>query len=192
MSDRHDEPSAPADGPAPIAAIVARAGYMMGETFERTWARDDAVAWEGLLETARTLRRGAEAALEQRHDLGISMLGIMGRLARAPRRTLRQTDLADAMGLSLSRISRIIDILESRALVQREPCPSDARATNVRLTRGGSRRTAAAQETIHDYVDEHFVRQLNEAERTTLAAVFTRLLDHPSAAADRHAQEGDG
>lgn len=159
-----------------MGAVTARAGYMMGNLADRTWAPDDAVAWEGLLETARTLRRGAETLLEHHHDLSISMLGIMGRLARAPRNTLRQTDLADAMGLSLSRISRIIDILETRALVRRQPCPSDARATNVALTHAGRIRTAAAQHTIHAHVDTRFVQQLSESERATLAAVFSRLL----------------
>ena len=159
-----------------MAAITARAGYMMGDKIEQTWAEDDAVAWEGLLEAARTFRRGAEAALEQRHELSISMLGVMGRLVRAPENTLRQTDLADAMGLSLSRISRIIDILETRGFVKRQPCPSDARATNVTLTSTGRTRTIASQDTIYGYVNTLFIEQLTEAERTTLAAVFTRLL----------------
>ena len=67
----------------------------------------------------------------------MSMVGLMGRLAAAERRTVRLTDLAGAMGLSLSRVSRIVDILEGRGLVERQASLTDARATNAHLTRKG-------------------------------------------------------
>ena len=159
-----------------IDAVVARAGYMMWESAALAWSLDQAAAWEGLLEVARVMRREAEALIEVEHDLTISMLGIMGRLGCAPQRTLRQTDLAAAMGLSLSRISRVIDILEARGLVERCPCPADARATNVMLTATGQERTTAAQQTIFTHVGERFVGRLSTEECATLARVFTRLL----------------
>ncbi|MEI8104437.1 MAG: MarR family transcriptional regulator [Actinomycetes bacterium] len=162
------------------ASVTARAGYMMGEAVEQSWSPDDALAWEGLLEVSRRLRRGAEALLEERHELSVSMLAIMGRLAAAPCSTLHQTDVADAMGLSLSRISRLIDTLEAREFVRRHPCPADARATNIELTPTGAERTAQSQETIRSYVQTRFVEQLSADERATLAAVFSRLLG------DRH------
>ena len=73
---------------------------------------DEAIAWEGLLELSRRFRRSAENLLAAEGDLSISMLGITGCLVRAERRMLRQTELAEAMGLSLSRVSRVIDLLE--------------------------------------------------------------------------------
>jgi DNA-binding MarR family transcriptional regulator len=158
-----------------IAAVTARAGYMMGDQADQ-WPPTQAAAWEGFLELSRRLRRDAEALVEERHQLSISMLGIMGRLARAPKHTLRQTDLADAMGLSLSRISRIIDILEQHQLVTRHTCPTDARATNVKLTRAGHRRTTTAQTTLHAYVRQAFLDQLTDQETTTLATLLTRLI----------------
>ena len=169
----------PVAAAAGMRAVTARAGYMMGANVDDGWTAEEAAAWEGLLELGRRLRRDAETVLEEHHDLGVSMLGIMGRLERAPRRTLRQTDLADAMGLSLSRISRVIDVLEKRELVKRVPCPSDARATNVTLTPAGRRRTAASQDTIHDYVQRAFISRLDEDEKAVLARVFTRLITEP-------------
>ena len=164
------------DGDARMRAVTARAGYMMGTNVDTGWSAEQAAAWEGLLELGRRLRRDAESVLEERHDLGVSMLGIMGRLERAPTRTLRQTDLAEAMGLSLSRISRVIDVLEKRELVKRVPCPSDARATNVTLTPAGRRRTATAQDTIHDFVQRAFLTRLDDDEIALLGRVFTRLI----------------
>lgn len=171
----------PADPPttdrdAAMRAVTARAGYMMGANVDAGWTGEQAAAWEGLLELGRRLRRDAESVLEERHDLGVSMVGIMGRLERAPKGTLRQTDLADAMGLSLSRTSRVIDVLEQRELVKRIPCPSDARATNVILTPPGRKLTARSQDTIHDYVRRAFLTRLSDDEIAVLARVFTRLI----------------
>ncbi len=164
-----------------LAPVTARAGYMMGVHADRAWTPDHAIAWEGMLELNRRLRREAEAILERDHELSVSMLGIMGRLLRAPERTLRQTDLADAMGLSLSRISRIIDILERRELVGRQRCPSDARATNVCLTDAGAARAEAAQGTVFGFVERAFAGRLSEDEIRTLAGIFSRLLVPPEA-----------
>ena len=165
-----------------MRAVSARAGYMMGDCVTASWAPEQAVAWEGFLELSRRLRRDAEGQLEEQHGLSISMLGIMGRLRCAPEKRLRQTDLAEAMGLSLSRVSRLIDTLESRALVLRTACPSDARATHVLLTDEGDAQAAEAQATVHAYVEAAFLGQLSPEELSTLAAVFSRLISLDSRA----------
>jgi DNA-binding MarR family transcriptional regulator len=164
-------------GAGVAAHVAARAFHMMGPAAEQEWTGTEPIAWEGLLEVARQLRRGAEEVLIETFDASISMLGITGRLSRAPKRTLRQTELADAMGLSLSRVSRVIDLLEQRRLVQRRACPTDARATNVTLTRQGAALTARAQRALFSYVQAAFFGRLEPSEVETLAAVFARLLD---------------
>jgi DNA-binding MarR family transcriptional regulator len=160
-----------------LAAITARAGYMMGENVDRAWSRERAVAWEGFLELHGRLRGGAEARLEEAAGLSVSALGVMGRLLRAEGLTLRQVELAAAMGLSVSRVSRIVDALEQRGLLERRPCPADARATNVRLTDAGLALTRRAQDALFEFVQDLFVERLSEVEAATLAAVFARLLD---------------
>ncbi len=167
--------TAPRAADDPMPAVRARAGNMMGRNVNG-WTPERAAAWEGMLELSRVLRRAAEVLLEDRHELGISMLGILGRLLRAPEQTLRQTDLADAMGLSLSRVSRLIDALEARGLVARRPCPTDARAVNVELTRAGRARATAAQDTVHAFVSERFIEPLTEEEIAVLAGAFTKLI----------------
>ncbi len=166
--------------------VAARALYMLGSEAEQALTGSETIAWEGLLAVARHLRRGAEEMLVDNFDLTISMLGITGRLARAPERTLRQTALADAMDLSLSRVSRVIGLLEQRGLVQRHACPSDARATNVTLTRQGAALTARAQRRLFAYVQFAFFEHLDAREIETLAAAFTRLLNLPPSTAAEH------
>ena len=169
--------AAPERGGDPLAPIVARAGYMMGENVDRSWSADHARAWEGFLEASSRLRRLAGSVLEPHGGLSVSMLGIMGRLSRVETMTLRQTELAAAMGLSLSRVSRIIDILEHRRLVERRPCPADARATNVALTPAGVELTRTAQDAVFAFVQQHFFDLLSDDEVKVLSRVMTHLLE---------------
>ena len=163
-----------------LGPVVSRAGFMMGDHPGREWSDEHAMAWEGLLEVARRLRREAEALLERQHGLSVSMLGILGRLVSTPDHTLRLTDLADAMGLSLSRISRVINLLEERDLVDRHACPNDGRAVHIRLTPTGLDRAGAAQETTFQFVHREFADRLSDEEIQVLAAVFSRLLGSPA------------
>jgi len=152
---------------------------MMGRDAERAWTDDDALAWEGLLELGRRLRRQAEDMLARDDDLSVSMLGILGRLMRVQDVTLRPTALAEAAGLSISRVSRIIDVLEQRGLVECQVCPTDARASNITLTSLGRERTAAAQHRLFLFVEDAFAGRLAPDETATLARVFARLLTEP-------------
>jgi DNA-binding MarR family transcriptional regulator len=156
--------------------VAARAVHMMGRDAEGAWSHDDAMAWEGMLELSRRLRRQAEDMLTREEDLSVSMLGILGRLVRADDLTLRPTELAAATGLSISRVSRIIRMLEHRGMVECRACPTDARATDIMLTARGRERTEQAQHRLFVLVQDAFAARLAPEETATLARVFARLL----------------
>src|SRR4051812_11617289 len=101
--------------------------YVVGDDGLSRWSKPTADAWIGLIETQRRLTRELETLIEQRHGIGLSELEVLGRLAAAEDRRLRVSALAEATGLSVSRISRVIDALEKRDLVARRPCPGDGR-----------------------------------------------------------------
>ena len=145
------------------------------------WSRTYADAWIGLLATHRRLTRELDAELEAAHGLTLSGLELLARLASAPERRLRLSALAGEAGLSLSRVSRIVDVLEARGLVERQNCPADARAINAQLTDAGLVLAQAAQSTHLAAVRERFFDRLDEREIATLAEVFARFApDAPS------------
>ena len=166
----------------------AACSYVVGDDGLARWSDQHADAWIGLLETHKQLVRGLDAELEAAHGITLSALEVLGRLAAADGHRLRLSALAVESGLSLSRISRIIDTLERRALVRREPCAEDARAVEAHLLDAGLELCRAAQTTHFASVNERFFAQLSPDELATLGRVFGRFSPRAAAACtvDQH------
>jgi DNA-binding MarR family transcriptional regulator len=161
---------------------VQKCAYVLGDDGLATWSDVHADAWIGLLETHKRLTRALEAEMEAEHGLALSGVEVLGRLAAAGERSLRLSALAAECGLSLSRISRIVDALEARRLVERRSSELDARAVEAHLTDAGLDLARQAQATHFASVQERFFEQLSADEIVTLAQVFSRFA--PRAAAD--------
>ena len=134
-----------------------------------------AEAWTGLLRTHRRLTRELEAALRERHGLSLSALELLGRLADAEQQRMRIARLAERTGLSLSRTSRLLDALEQRGLLKRQPCPEDSRASNVQLTPAGLRLAREAQAAHLADLRRVFFDRLTARQLANLATAFARL-----------------
>src|SRR3954470_15328890 len=156
--------------------------YVVGDDGLATWTDTHKDAWIGLLETHKRLTRALEAELEAEHGVSLSGLECLGRLAAADQRAMRLSALAAATGLSLSRVSRIIDTLEGRKLVERQSCADDARAVEAHLTDAGLELVRAGQASHFSAVQERFFAQLSPEEIATLAAVFGRFVPRAAAA----------
>lgn len=139
------------------------------------WTERHADAWIGLLETHKQLTRALDAQLSAEHGLTLSALELLARLAAADERELHLSALAAAAGLSLSRVSRIVDTLEARKLVARRTCRSDARAVHAKLTDAGLELVRRAQATHFTAVQAAFFDRLDGDEIETLARVFGRF-----------------
>ena len=89
----------------------------------------------------------ANAALEHelaRQGLGVSEFEVLDRLSESPEDKFRAQELADAVHLSQSALSRLIDRLEKNGLVERCLCGEDRRGIYVILTEAGLRRHGEA------------------------------------------------
>ena len=164
--------------------ISQSCAYVVGDDGVSRWSETHADAWIGLLETYKRLTRALDAELEAEHGLGLSALELLGRLAAADNRRQRLSTLAAETGLSLSRVSRIVDVLEQRGLLERQPCPGDARAVNAHLTEAGLATVRTAQRSHFAAVQSRFFDAISEEELATLAAVFARFAPRAAAACD--------
>jgi DNA-binding MarR family transcriptional regulator len=150
--------------------------YVVGDDGLATWTDTHKDAWIGMLETHKRLTRALDAELEAEHGLTLSGVECLGRLAASDGRAMRLTALANATGLSLSRISRIVDTLEARELVQRRSSAEDARAVEAHLTDDGLQLVRQAQSSHFASVQARFFEQLSGDELAVLARVFSRFV----------------
>lgn len=150
--------------------------YVVGDDGLATWSDLHKDAWIGLLETHKRLTRALDAELEAEYGLTLSGVEALGRLAGSEGRAMRLSALANATSLSLSRVSRIIDTLEARGLVERRSAAEDARAVDAHLTDAGLDLVRRAQASHFASVQERFFAQLGPDELEVLARVFTRFV----------------
>lgn len=134
-------------------------------------------AWGGFLRMHARLIAELDRELEDGHGLPLTSYDVLVQLSDAPDRCLRMADLADAVLLSRSGLTRLVDRLEREGLVQRRRCPSDARGTLAVLTQAGLRRLRAAAPTHLEGVRRRFLDELSPAEQRRLADLWTRLTE---------------
>lgn len=163
---------------APTEQTSETCAYVLGDDGLATWSDVHRDAWIGLLETHKKLTRTLDAELEAEHGLSLSALEVLGRLAAAAGQSMRLSELAAASGLSLSRISRIMDALEARALVERRRVAGDARAVDGHLTDAGLALVRRAQAFHFASVQRRFFEHLSGEEIELLASVFSRFAPH--------------
>src|SRR5262249_11907625 len=97
-------------------------------------------------------------------------------LSEAPDRTLRMTGLAAQTNSTLPRLSHVVRRLETRGLVERFPCPQDARATNARLTPVGWDTVQSAAPGHVANVREHVIDALTAEQVDQLGEITEAML----------------
>ena len=147
-----------------------------GESNLKAFHPDQEAAWFGLLGAHAELTRGLDACLSAKHGLSLSAYEILSRLAHAEEGHLRMSELAGQTQLSLSRVSRVIDVLCERELAERRSCPGDSRVVHATITPKGSALFADAQDTFFETVESRFLGRLSCDEVALLGGIFGRLV----------------
>ena len=104
-------------------------------------------AWRAIAASHAAACAALERELGKRHGLGVSEFEVLDRLAESGHHEFRSQELADAVHLSQSALSRLIDRLEKNGLVERCLCGEDRRGIYVTLTPAGRERHAEAAPT---------------------------------------------
>jgi DNA-binding MarR family transcriptional regulator len=104
-------------------------------------------AWREMAACHAAACAALERELGEQHGLGVSDFEVLERLAESEQRKFRAQDLAEAVHLSQSALSRLVDRLARHGLVERCGCEGDRRGVYVVLTPAGEQRHAAAAPT---------------------------------------------
>jgi DNA-binding MarR family transcriptional regulator len=134
-------------------------------------------AWGASFEAhARALQRIdddlAAAGVGSLHDYDVLYM-----LYRAPDRRLRLSELSDAVVISRSGLTRLLDRLERRGLLHRKPCAEDRRGAYAVLTDDGLEEMRRIWAIYGRGIAEYFAAHLSAEETETIQRAFGRIAD---------------
>ena len=132
-------------------------------------------AWQALLHAHHDVIRKLDAELHEEHGLSLADYDVLLRLARAPGRSLRMTELAERVMLSPSGLTRLVDRLVDEGLVQRDRFDGDARVMLARLTDDGRLALRHAAKTHLRGIREHFTGRLSPTQLRNVASTLETI-----------------
>lgn len=131
-------------------------------------------AWGQLLRGHAAATRLLSAELQE-HDLSINDYEALLLLSQAEGGRLKRGELAQALVLTPSGVTRLLEGLERAGLVERASCKADLRIVYAQLTELGRERLSSASGghvgSVRALFEEHFTND----ELETLALLLERL-----------------
>jgi DNA-binding MarR family transcriptional regulator len=103
--------------------------------------------WRALMRIVLSLPRRLDSDLVKTVGITANEYTTLMCLSEAPARQLRMADLANAAALSASRMTRLVDDLQSRGLVTKRTSSEDGRGNIAKLTPAGLAKLKAAWPT---------------------------------------------
>ncbi len=124
--------------------------------------------WWAFIRAHHTVIGKLSSELEQEHGMSLPYYEVLLMLSRASGQRMRMSELADAVRLSPSGLTRLIDRLVRDGCVERQPCESDARAMYAALTAKGEAAFREAARTHVRGIREHYLDRLQQTDRVAL------------------------
>ncbi|MBP2471305.1 DNA-binding MarR family transcriptional regulator [Crossiella equi] len=128
-------------------------------------------SWDRLVALHGRIENDLAKALAP-HGLGVSDYRALTRLADSPKGELRMQNLAGAIGLNQSSVSRLVARLETAGLTVRCICEEDRRGIYSEITPLGREKQAAAEPAYEAVLAAALGRAAEEPELAELVAVL--------------------
>lgn len=133
-------------------------------------------AWRTFLQAHARVIEVLTRELKATEELPLTWYDVLVQLQEAPEHRLRMQELADAVLLSKSGVTRLVDRMERDGLVTRSRCADDRRGTFAQLTDAGRQRLRATAPTHLEGVQRYFTSLLDEDEARTLTELLSRVI----------------
>jgi DNA-binding MarR family transcriptional regulator len=147
----------------------------VSEVSEEDWG-----LWRDFVAMHRHLARELDRQLQRDAALSQADFFVMLALSEAPDRKLRTGELAELLAWEKSRVSHQVSRMESRGLLERTECDTDARGTWVGLTTEGRRILLGSMREHAAAIRRLFFDNLQQGEKAAIAGSSRRILEHIS------------
>ena len=141
----------------------------------RELTSEQLAAWSGFLWAHAQVVRTLDRELEQEHGIPLAWFDVLFQLSIARNHRLSMSELADAIVLSQSGLTGLVDRLQSRGLVELEQSEVDPHEICVRITDGGSEILAQVTPTHISGIRKHFLERLSKEQTEHLAMICLEL-----------------
>ncbi len=129
--------------------------------------------WAALEQLHSRVHRHLSEQMGADFGLGLASGEALRILAAAPMGRLRMSDLAAALSMTISGVSRLVDQMEVALLVERVRCPSDGRVTYVHLTDLGWQQHGAVGSAMDEVIAELLSKEFESEELAELLRLLT-------------------
>jgi DNA-binding MarR family transcriptional regulator len=131
-------------------------------------------AWLMLIRTHTRFWDQIESQMRREHGLTMARYDVLAHLNIAGGR-LGLSDLASAIALSPSGLSKLLDRMDASGLIRRDPDPDDARATFATITPQGRALVAKARTSHHAFLRRTFGQALDDRDLADLTRILGRI-----------------
>ena len=131
-------------------------------------------AWLALVRTHARLWDQVETQMRRESGLTMSRYDVLMHLDMAGGR-LGLSELASAIVLSPSGLSKLLDRMETSGLLHREPDPRDARSTFAKITPRGRSLVRKVRQSHHAWLQQVFGDALDDRDVAELTRIMERI-----------------
>ena len=135
-------------------------------------------SWLSVVRLMTWLPWSIDQQLQRDSNLRMVEYQVLAMLSESPQRTMRMSPLAEVTNASLSRLSHLVERLEKRGFVRREPDPTDGRFTNAILTEKGLRALVEAAPGHLAHVRSLVIDVLSPEQLRRLGRDAARIMSH--------------
>jgi DNA-binding MarR family transcriptional regulator len=132
-------------------------------------------AWRAVLNTHARLTGEVEAALAEAGLPQLAWYDVLWALYQSPDKALRMGELADAVTISRSGLTRLVDRIEADGLLERRQAPTDRRAVEAAITPEGSKLLRRMWPVYEKVLRSQFESKLTRAEATALSKALAKI-----------------
>jgi DNA-binding MarR family transcriptional regulator len=138
-------------------------------------------AWRSLLSAHARLLARLDAELEASSGMSVADYGVLVHLSEAEGGHMRMSELAAALLLSPSGLTRRLDGLVAAGFVERAKCPTDRRGAYAVLTETGRKRLEEVAPKHVEQVRRNFIDRLDRQQLKALSDALGAISEGPPA-----------
>jgi DNA-binding MarR family transcriptional regulator len=132
-------------------------------------------AWVALFRAPPAVVERVNARIRSAGFLTVEWYDVLWALARAPGERIRQRDLGKDLLIARYNLSRLIDRLVAEGLVERIPCPADARGFDIVLTDKGRELRGLTWPVYAQALRDEIGTRLTSKEQAQLSDLLKKL-----------------